>query len=307
MNYAETIEYLYTRLPMFTRIGAAAYKKDLHNTIALCDTLQNPQQHFKTIHVAGTNGKGSCSHMLASVLQQAGYKTGLYTSPHIKAFGERIRINGVMIEEQFVVDFVKRTNSVIDHIEPSFFELTVGMAFEYFAREKVDIAVIETGLGGRLDSTNIIQPELSVITNIGYDHMNILGNTLEAIAHQKAGIIKHNTPAVIGEYLTETKPIFLQEAALAQASLVFASEVFEITSADNDSTFLHCRVNNKLTNQPLYLQLDLNGWYQQLNLCTVLTAIEELKKIGYQLSDQVIIEALRSVKKLTGMRGRWDI
>ncbi len=307
MNYAETIEYLYVRLPMFTRIGAAAYKKDLHNTIALCDALQNPQQHFKTIHVAGTNGKGSCSHMLAAILQQAGYKTGLYTSPHIKAFGERIRINGAMIEEQFVVDFVKRTKSIVDGIEPSFFELTVGMAFEYFAREKVDIAVIETGLGGRLDSTNIIQPELSVITNIGYDHMNILGNTLEAIAHQKAGIIKRNTPAVLGEYLPETKPIFLQEATSAEAPLVFASEVFEITSAHNDSEFLHCSVNNKIAQQTLDLQLDLNGWYQQQNLCTVLAAVEELRKIGYQLSDRVITEALRSVKKLTGMRGRWDI
>ena len=278
MNYAETIEYLYARLPMFTRIGAAAYKKDLHNTIALCNALQNPQQHFKTIHIAGTNGKGSVSHMLAAILQQAGYKTGLYTSPHIKHFGERIRINGEMIAEQFVVNFVERTQVILDEIEPSFFEMTVGMAFEYFAQEQVDIAVIETGLGGRLDSTNIISPELSVITNIGYDHMNILGNTLQKIAYQKAGIIKPNTPAVLGEYLPETKPIFEAEAALQSVKLVLASDVFNITQVYNENNLLHCRVLNNNTQQNIQLQLDLNGWYQQQNLCTVLAAVEALRK-----------------------------
>lgn len=307
MNYAETIEYLYARLPMFTRIGAAAYKKDLHNTIALCNALNNPQQHFKTIHIAGTNGKGSVSHMLAAILQQAGYKTGLYTSPHIKHFGERIRVNGEMIAERFVVDFVERTKAIVDDIEPSFFEMTVGMAFEYFATAQVDIAVIETGLGGRLDSTNIISPELSVITNIGYDHMNILGNTLELIAYQKAGIIKPNVPAVLGEYLPETKPIFEAEAALKATTLVLASDVYHIGHVHNENNLLHCEVINNHAQQSMHLQLDLNGWYQQQNLCTVLAAVDELRKLNYTISDEALAAALRSVKQLTGMRGRWDV
>ncbi|HEX4852194.1 MAG TPA: Mur ligase family protein, partial [Puia sp.] len=190
MNYSQTIDYLFTRLPMFSRIGAAAFKKDLTNEIALCEFLGNPHTKFKTVHVGGTNGKGSTSHMLASILQTSGYKTGLYTSPHLRDFRERIRINGEMVREEFVISFVERIKPLIESIEPSFFEITVAMAFEYFAQQQVDIAIIEVGLGGRLDSTNIIQPELSVITNIGYDHMNMLGNTLEKIAFEKAGIIK---------------------------------------------------------------------------------------------------------------------
>src|SRR6478609_1072562 len=212
MNYQQTIEYLYAHLPMFSRIGAAAYKEDLHNTVALCKALGDPHTKFKSIHIAGTNGKGSTSHMLAAMLQQAGYKTGLYTSPHLKDFRERIKINGEMIREDFVIDFVQKTKELSDQVKPSFFELTVAMAFDYFENEKVDIAVIETGLGGRLDSTNVITPILSVITNIGYDHMDILGNTLEKIAAEKAGIIKANVPVVIGEYLPETKNIFLNKA-----------------------------------------------------------------------------------------------
>ena len=221
MTYEAALEYLYSSLPMFTRIGAAAYKKDLHNSIALCDALGNPQQLFKSIHVAGTNGKGSTSHMLAAILQAAGYKTGLYTSPHIKDFGERIRVNGTMINQQFVIQFVGEHKALYERIEPSFFELTVAMAFDYFAKEQVDVAVIETGLGGRLDSTNIISPVLSVITNIGYDHMNLLGNTLKEIAHEKAGIIKANTPVVIGETLEETAPVFTQKAKSEKASITF--------------------------------------------------------------------------------------
>src|SRR5260221_1220881 len=197
MNYEPTIEYLYSQLPMFSRIGAAAYKKDLHNTIELCNALDNPQTKFKTIHIAGTNGKGSVSHMLAAILQQARYKTGLYTSPHLKDFRERIKINGEMVAKDFIVDFVERTKKITEDIQPSFFELTVAMAFEYFAKEQIDIAVIETGLGGRLDSTNIITPILSIITNIGYDHMNILGDTLREITTEKAGIIKPGVPVVI--------------------------------------------------------------------------------------------------------------
>src|SRR5687768_16688047 len=212
MDYQACIEYLYSRLPMFSRIGSAAYKADLSNTIALCTNLDNPQNKFKTIHVAGTNGKGSVSHMLAAILQTAGYKTGLYTSPHLHDFRERIKVNGEMITEDYVIGFTQLIQPLIDEIEPSFFEITVAMAFEYFKQQEVDIAVIEVGLGGRLDSTNIITPELSIITNIGWDHMNLLGDSLEKIAGEKAGIIKQQMPVVVGETLPETKPVFEQKA-----------------------------------------------------------------------------------------------
>ena len=208
MNYSETLDFLYTKLPMFSRIGAAAYKKDLTNIRALCRVLNNPQDTFKSIHIAGTNGKGSVSHMLAAVLQECGYKTGLHTSPHLKDFRERIKINGQMCPEDFVIRFVEKIQPHIKTIDPSFFEISVAMAFAFFAEQQVDIAVIETGLGGRLDSTNILHPVLSVITNIGYDHVNMLGDTLEKIAFEKAGIIKPGTPVVIGEILPETKNVF---------------------------------------------------------------------------------------------------
>ena len=210
MNYQETIDFLFHQLPMFSRIGAAAYKKDLTNTIRLCNALNNPQARFKSVHIAGTNGKGSTSHMLAAILQAAGYKTGLYTSPHLKDFRERIKVNGNVCEETFVVEFTKKIKPLIAEIEPSFFEITVAMAFEYFAQQNVDIAIIEVGLGGRLDSTNIITPELSIITNIGFDHMNLLGNTLDKIAFEKAGIIKQHIPVVVGESLPVTKLFFFR-------------------------------------------------------------------------------------------------
>src|SRR5258705_10640366 len=218
MDYQETIDYLFTCLPMFSRIGAAAYKKDLANTIALCGSLGDPHKKFKTIHVAGTNGKGSVSHMLAAILETAGYKTGLYTSPHLKDFRERIKVSGEMVSEKFVIDFTEKIKPLIEEISPSFFEITVAMAFEYFAEQQVDVAVIEVGLGGRLDSTNIISPGLSVITNIGWDHMNLLGDTLEKIAFEKAGIIKNKVPVVVGEILPETLKIFEQAAKENQAS-----------------------------------------------------------------------------------------
>ena len=205
MDYQQTLDYLFTKLPLFSRIGAAAYKEDLDNTIRLCEFLGNPHTKFKSIHIAGTNGKGSVSHMLAAIFQTAGYKTGLYTSPHLKDFRERIKVDGEMISENFVIDFTEKIKPLIIEIEPSFFEITVAMAFDYFEKEKVDIAIIETGLGGRLDSTNIITPELSVITNIGMDHMNLLGDSLEKIAFEKAGIIKQGVPVVIGEVLTATR------------------------------------------------------------------------------------------------------
>jgi dihydrofolate synthase/folylpolyglutamate synthase len=223
MNYQETIAYLFSRLPMYSRIGMAAFKKDLTNTIVLCDFLGNPHKKFKSIHVAGTNGKGSVSHMLAAILQTAGYKTGLYTSPHLKDFRERIRVNGSMINEEFVIEFTEKINPQIEKINPSFFEITVAMAFEYFAKQEVDITVVEVGLGGRLDSTNIITPELSVITNIGRDHMNILGDTLKKIAFEKGGIIKPGIPAVIGEVIPETKPVFEKIASEKKAPLYYAS------------------------------------------------------------------------------------
>lgn len=307
MNYTETIEYLYTQLPMFSRIGAAAYKVDLHNTIALCQALGNPETKFKTIHVAGTNGKGSVSHMLAAILQHCGYRTGLYTSPHIKHFGERIRINGEMIKEQYVIDFVKRTKDLTHSIQPSFFELTVAMAFEYFAAEQVDIAVIETGLGGKLDSTNVISPILSVITNIGYDHMNILGNTLPEIAAQKAGIIKKNTAVVIGEILPETRIVFETKANEMNAPVLLAQSRFITEFLEPTGGLLFCNVKDTETNTVENLRLDLNGIYQGKNICTLLAAVAELKKLGYEIPETKMREALEQVKQLTGMRGRWDV
>src|SRR5258705_6874837 len=229
MTYRQTIDYLFSRLPMFSRIGTAAYKKDLINIRRLCDFLNHPYKKFKSIHIAGTNGKGSVSHMLSAILQTAGYKTGLYTSPHLKDFRERIKINGEMISQEFVIEFTEKIKPLIEDIEPSFFEITVAMAFDYFSREKVDIAIIEVGLGGRLDSTNIITPELSVITNIGWDHMNMLGDSLEKIAFEKAGIIKKSIPVVIGEVLPETLKIFEQAAKEKRSPLSIASQKRKVT------------------------------------------------------------------------------
>jgi dihydrofolate synthase/folylpolyglutamate synthase len=307
MTYTETIEYLYAQLPMFSRIGAAAYKKDLHNTIELCAALGNPHNNFKSIHVAGTNGKGSTCHMLAAILQQAGYKTGLYTSPHVKQFGERIRVDGKMIDEHFVIDFVERTKTLTAQIQPSFFELTVAMAFEYFSKENVDIAIIETGLGGLLDSTNVISPILSIITNIGYDHTNILGNTLPEIAFQKAGIIKANTPVVIGEVLPETKNIFVKQANEKEAPILFAQSRFFAEFIEPTGNLLFCNVKDNVTHTVEKLRLDLNGIYQAKNICTVLSAVDVLRRLGYTIPESDLHHALENVKELTGMRGRWDI
>jgi dihydrofolate synthase / folylpolyglutamate synthase len=307
MTYQQTIDYLYAQLPMFSRIGSAAYKEDLHNTIALCNSIGNPQTSFKTIHIAGTNGKGSTSHMLAAILQSAGYKTGLYTSPHIKDFRERIRVNGEMIKEKAVVEFVARTKATSDEINPSFFELTVAMAFDYFAAEQCDIAVIETGLGGLLDSTNIITPILSIITNIGYDHQHILGNTLQEIATQKAGIIKENVPVVIGETLPETRQIFIDTANKKNAEIFFASEMFSTTNAIIENNKLICDVNDIMTCKTLQFQLGLTGLYQAKNICTVLESVEQLKNIGLNISETALHKGLLHVKEMTGLRGRWEI
>jgi dihydrofolate synthase / folylpolyglutamate synthase len=306
-TYQQTLDYLFTRLPMFSRLGAAAFKKDLTNTIRLCEALNNPQNSFKSIHIAGTNGKGSTSHMLAAILQTAGYKTGLYTSPHLKDFRERIKINGEMISEQFVVDLTERLKPLIEEIEPSFFEITVAMAFEYFAQQKIDIAIIETGLGGRFDSTNIITPEISVITNIGMDHMNILGDALEKIAFEKAGIIKPNIPAVIGETLPETKPVFIQKAKEVNAAICFAHEERWIPEWKNEKHELVVAVGIKNIDARKTYHLDLTGLYQSKNLLTVLEVIHLLNTKGWLIGDDVVEKGLANVKKLTGLHGRWEV
>ena len=288
---------------MYSRIGAAAYKKDLDNIIRLCDSLNNPQQEFKSIHVAGTNGKGSTSCMLAAILQEAGYKTGLYTSPHIKDFRERIRINGEMISKQFVVGFVESTNKIALEIEPSFFELTVAMAFEYFKREKVDIAIIETGLGGRLDSTNIISPILSVITNIGYDHVQILGNTLPDIAREKAGIIKKNVPVV----LPETMPVFIEKANETKSQIHFTQEEYTIEYIESTGSLLLCNVKELATGIVEKLRLDLIGLYQTKNACTVLNCINILRKSGFSVNENQLHKGFENVSGITGLRGRWEV
>ena len=309
MNYKQTLDYLYTQLPMFTRVGSSAFKANLDNTITLCTRLDNPQHKFKSVHVGGTNGKGSTSHMLAAVLQTAGYKTGLYTSPHLRDFRERIRINGEMIAEQTVVDFVQHHKADFDEIQPSFFEMTVALAFDVFAKEQVDIAIIEVGLGGRLDSTNVITPLLSVITNIGWDHMNILGDTLQLIAGEKAGIIKQNVPVIIGEYQPEVADVFIAKAKQKNAPLVFASEEWKSEVGNRKSEVGSLNVtlvkNPELTIHNL--QLDLTGSYQTKNIKSVLSAIERLNTLGYTINSQDILTALSHVKTLTGLRGRWDI
>ena len=284
MTFQEALDYMLKALPMYQRVGQAAFKKDLTNTIKLCEVLGNPQKQFKSIHIAGTNGKGSTSHMIASVLQASGYKTGLYTSPHLKSFTERIRINGQEVSEHFVVDFIEKNQSIIDEIQPSFFEMTVAMAFLYFAEQEVDIAVIEVGLGGRLDSTNIITPEVSVITNIGFDHMEMLGDTLEKIAFEKAGIIKPGIPVVITEKQTETTPVFLQVAEEKKAPVTFVED-------------LH------FDEIPLS---DLQGIYQAKNIKGVLAAIDILREKGWKISRESQRKGLLHVQANTGLKGRWQ-
>ena len=312
MNYQQTLDYLFTRLPMFSRIGAAAYKADLTNTIRLCEALGNPHHTFKNIHIAGTNGKGSVSHMLAAILQTAGYKTGLYTSPHLKDFRERIKVGSdpegfKEVSEDFVIDFTKKISPLIEEIEPSFFEITVAMAFDYFAQQKVDIAVIETGLGGRLDSTNIITPELSVITNIGWDHMNLLGDTLEKIAFEKAGIIKEGIPVVVGEVINETETIFEKIAMEKNASLSIAAHKRQVHDWEWKKNELVVEVAEVHHADHKMYRLDLPGIYQTKNLLTVLEASEQLQQLGWNINDKIIHEGLQRTKKLTGLHGRWEI
>ena len=304
-TYREALDFLYANLPMFQRIGSIAYKADLTNTWHLCNAVGNPQEKFKSIHIAGTNGKGSTSHMLSSVFQSAGYKTGLYTSPHLKDFTERIKINGIPVSPEYIIDFVNRMQSVIRDVKPSFFETTVAMAFEYFANEKVDIAIIEVGLGGRLDSTNVITPELSVITNIGWDHTDILGNTLEKIAAEKAGIIKKDIPVVISERQIGIDTIFEKKASAEHATIYFATDEYQVNaSVANDDVVLRVTKNNALIFERL--KLPLRGNYQQKNIAGVLSAITILQKQGWEISTVAIQNGLENVVEQTGLKGRWQ-
>ena len=281
MTYQEVLDWMFAQLPMYQRQGKAAFKKDLTNIIALSEELGNPHKKFKTIHVGGTNGKGSTSHMVASILQEAGYKVGLYTSPHLKNFTERIRVNGEEISREAVIDFIESNKTFLENQGLSFFEMTVGMAFEEFANQKVDIAVIEVGLGGRLDSTNIITPEVSVITNIGLDHTQFLGETLPEIAFEKAGIIKYGVPVVIGEHQKETESVFTAKAEECKAPIVFASD------------------------NPKNYTTDLLGDYQKNNVTTAVTAIQQLK--GFSISEENIKNGLLNVVKNTNLKGRWQV
>lgn len=305
MDYKATLDYMYSQLPMFHRIGKAAYKANLDNAMALDKLCNFPHRKYKTIHVAGTNGKGSVSHMLASVFQKAGYKTGLFTSPHLVDFRERIRVNGQMIAEEAVIDFVDKHKQQFEILKPSFFEMTSAMAFNYFADAKVDVAVIETGLGGRLDSTNIIKPELSIITNIGYDHTDLLGDTLEKIAHEKAGIIKPGVPVVIGESHFETKQVFENKAHENSSEISFADKVYFSVPVKSDEPGIQ-KLRVKKNNEEVLYGLDLQGIYQQKNISTVLAAVDLLTEQGYNLTSS-LSEGLRQVSQTTGLMGRWQV
>lgn len=308
MNYNETINWMFNKLPMYQRIGAAAYKADLNSTIKILDYLNNPQDNFKSVHIAGTNGKGSVSHSLASVFQEAGYKTGLYTSPHLRDFRERIRINGNMIPENNVVEFIDKHKNKLEELELSFFEMTVAMAFDYFKNEKVDIAIIEVGMGGRLDSTNIIKPELSIITNISLDHVKFLGDSEDKIAVEKAGIIKKMIPVVIGETQIKTKDVFIEKAKTENSEIFFADKIFQCERiTENDildyQSFNIYKNNKEYINE---LKFPLLGNYQNKNLKTIICAIDILKNT-FSINENHIKNGLFNVIKNTSLMGRWQI
>lgn len=309
MTYRQTLDYLFSQLPMFHRIGAAAYKADLDATRALCKILGNPQQDFSSIHIAGTNGKGSTSHFLASVLQEAGYKTGLFTSPHLRDFRERIKVNGRMISKSEVTSFVMQHREEFNAVQPSFFEWTFALAAWYFAKAKVDIAVIETGMGGRLDSTNLVNPVITVITNIGLDHTQFLGSTLAEIAVEKAGIIKTGIPVVIGETHPETKPIFTRSAARCMAEITFADQDIRINQAvltKQKQPLLRAEFISSPSGQNYKLATPLSGKYQLKNLATVICTLEKIQQTGMKIQPENIIAGIRKVIKNTGLMGRWQ-
>ncbi len=307
MDYQQILDYLFSQLPMYQRVGKAAYKANLNNTLALDEYFGHPHRLYKTIHIAGTNGKGSVSHMLASVLMAAGYRVGLYTSPHLIDFRERIKVDGIPISKEDVVDFVQQHKSIFEQIQPSFFEMTVALAFKYFAEKQVDIAVIEVGLGGRLDSTNIITPELSVITNIGLDHTDLLGDTLQLIAQEKAGIIKPNIPVVISELQEEIQQVFINKANLERAPITFASENYSVKSALTSNGVQEFEIERKHDNSTFTLSVDLLGKYQAKNILGVITAIDLLTKKGFQIDRSHAALGLAKAATSTGLLGRWQI
>ncbi len=305
-RYRKTVEFMFGRLPMYHRIGVKAYKKDMQNIRSLLEFLGNPHERCTCIHVGGTNGKGSTSHMISAVLQAHGIRTGLFISPHYRDYRERVKVNGMLVDKAFVVDFIARIQPLIEEIQPSFFEMTAAMAFEYFTRQQVQAAVVEVGLGGRLDSTNVISPVLSVITNISYDHMHLLGNTLPEIAFEKAGIIKTGVPVVIGESHPESAPVFKAKAASVGAPVYFADEHFQAVIRTEN---FHTTVFDIYKDGQLFLpnlELNLSGGYQRLNLQTVLQATELLKPV-FHLEEDGIRAGLAQVKKLTNMTGRWEL
>ena len=306
-NYQQAIDFLYKQLPMFQRVGPKAFKVNLDNITQLLQALDNPERKFKSIHIAGTNGKGSVSHILAGALQCAGMKTGLYTSPHYKDFRERIKIDGQLVEEEFVIDFVNRINELTLQLRPSFFEITVAMAFEYFYQKEVEIAVIETGLGGRLDSTNVIDPILSVITNIGFDHTQFLGNTLPLIAGEKAGIIKQGRPVVIGETQEETTPVFMKKAEEMKAPISFADQVYKVKmiGLDTGSSLAVVRKDGFLLHPGI--KVNLLGAYQKNNLVTAFQTIDVLSECGLNVNQKHLISALENIREITGFMGRMQI
>ena len=310
MTYSETLAYLYEQLPMYQRVGAVGFKKGLGNTLVLAEALGHPERQFRSVHVAGTNGKGSSSHLLAAVLQAAGYKVGLYTSPHLREFTERIRVNGQELPAEYLVEWVDRWRSLFEEVQPSFFEMCVALAFAYFAEQRVDVAIVEVGLGGRFDSTNIITPLVSLITNISFDHQALLGNTLPEIAGEKAGIIKPGVPVVVSQSQPEVADVFKREAAAQLAHLVFADQIYHATFAAEPSAETGLR--------PLYItqhgrpylpnaELGLPGDYQQFNLPGVLATLDELRAQGFRITEAAVRTGLRQVTALTGLRGRWSI
>ncbi len=303
-TYKETLAYMFEHLPLFQRVGNAAYKANLDNTLKLCNALDNPQNKFKTIHIAGTNGKGSTSHMLAAAFQQAGYKTGLYTSPHLKDFRERIKINGKKISRAFVIQFIEQNQEQFEIIKPSFFEMTVGMAFQYFKEKGTEIAIIETGLGGRLDSTNVIKPLLSIITNISKDHTALLGNTRALIAQEKAGIIKSHTPIIIGETQPEVKKIFIQTARQMEAPIYFADKNFSLMNTLKPGIF---EVKHHKNTYIKHLKPQLKGFYQSKNIVTVLQGVQQVNELGFFINKKQVKEAIEKVCNITGLQGRWEI
>ena len=297
---------MFNSLPMYQRVGAAAYKANLDNTLAFDKITGSPHKKYKTIHIAGTNGKGSVSHSLASILQEAGYKTGLYTSPHLTDYRERIRVNGKKIEKSFITEFINSHKNFIKNVKPSFFEMSVALAFKYFELQQVEVAVIEVGMGGRLDSTNIILPELSVITNIGLDHTQFLGNSLAEIAGEKAGIIKQNIPVVIGERQKETEEVFLKKAKEKNSKISFASDNYACKILNSNLKYSNFEVEKKTSDKSYTLNFNLSGKYQEKNLATILETVDNLRNQGFCISDENLKQGLENLIKNTGFHGRWE-